>query len=104
MDDGQGAKRDCSTTELCPDMVGATGVEAMTDNPCLRPIKVLAHGHKRKSGQESDYGIARGAESFTAAASDRPDFHRYRRVHENPQSTARRKFVLTYMALQCIRR
>src|SRR5439155_7093706 len=88
MDDGQGTKRDCSTTELRPDMVGATGVEPMTDNPCLRPIKVLAHGHKRKSGQESDCGIARCAESCTTAASDGPDLHRYRRVHENPQSTA----------------
>src|SRR5437879_4903584 len=76
MDDGQGAKRDCSTTELRPDMVGATGVEPMTDNPCLGPIKVLAHGHKRKSGQESDCGIARCAESCTTAASDGPDLHR----------------------------
>ena len=91
MGDGQGAKRDCSTTELRPDMVGATGFEPMTDNPCLRPIKVLAHGHKRKSGQESDCGIARCAESCTTAASDGPDLHRYRRVHENPQSTARWK-------------
>ena len=39
INDGQGAKRDCSTTELRPDMVGATGFEPMTDNPCLRPIK-----------------------------------------------------------------
>ena len=53
MDDGQGAKRDCSTTELRPDMVGATGVEPVTDNPCLRPIKVLAHGHKRKADKKA---------------------------------------------------
>ena len=50
---------------------------------------VVTHGDKRKSGQESDCGIARCAESCTTAASDGPDLHRYRRVHENPQSTAR---------------
>src|SRR5689334_11888129 len=40
--DGQGTKRDCSTAELRPGMVGATGFEPMTDNPCLRPIKSRA--------------------------------------------------------------
>ena len=80
----------CSTIELGRHIEPATGVEPITcDNPQLRPIKVLAHGHKRKSGQESDCGIARCAESCTTAASDGPDLHRYRRVHENPQSTAR---------------
>src|SRR5438093_13441862 len=81
-------------TELLPRLVEQIGIEPMTDNP-------MSSAHQNESGQESDCGIARCAECCTTVASDGPDFHRYRRVHENPQSTARKK-VLTYIALQCI--
>ena len=38
--------RGCSTIELGRHIEPATGVEPITcDNPQLRPIKVLAHGH-----------------------------------------------------------
>ena len=74
--------RGCSTIELGRHMEPAIGVEPITrDNPQLRPIK--------SSGQEIDCGIARRAESCTTVASDGTDLHRYRRDHENPQSTAR---------------
>ena len=37
----------CSTIELLPHLVEQAGLEPTTDdNPQLRPIKVLAHGHQ----------------------------------------------------------
>jgi|SRR6266496_6269974 len=58
MGDGQGAKRDCSTTELRPDMVGATGFEPMTDNPMSSAHRNADVSDKQRTRSDLDSTVA----------------------------------------------
>ena len=82
MGDGQGAKRDCSTTELRPDMVGATGFEPMTDNP-------MSSAHQNVSGQGAIWIALSLYELSYSRRNAKADLHRQPTVSDNPKSSAR---------------
>ena len=91
---GARVTRDCSTTELGPDMVGATGVEPITDNPMSSAHQKCWRTATKRSGQESDCGIARCAEVTPPRNAPRGGIKPPLPGPDNPQSTARLKINL----------
>ena len=73
----------CSTTELRPDLVGATGFEPMTDNPMSSAHQKLRAG-KRATVELPGVLVLHYLGMLLGA-----ELNHHCRVHENPQSTAR---------------